>query len=115
MKIKKNAAKHCLELIPNPDILADFARDKKKHQLAIGFAAETEQVTDHAYDKLQQKSLDLIVANDVSNPEYGFGSDYNMVHIIDRDKETHTVTDSKRNIGRVIVQHIVRLREHKQS
>jgi phosphopantothenoylcysteine decarboxylase / phosphopantothenate---cysteine ligase len=70
-----------LDLTPAPDILAEISRNKKS-QLIIGFAAETENVIENARKKLQSKSLDAIVVNDVSREGVGFDSDRNAVTII---------------------------------
>ena len=70
-----------LDLTPAPDILAEISRHKKS-QLIIGFAAETENVIENARKKLQAKSLDAIVVNDVSREGVGFDSDRNAVTII---------------------------------
>lgn len=70
-----------LDLTPAPDILAEISRHKKS-QLIIGFAAETENVIENARKKLQSKSLDAIVVNDVSREGVGFDSDRNAVTII---------------------------------
>jgi phosphopantothenoylcysteine decarboxylase / phosphopantothenate---cysteine ligase len=70
-----------LALEPAPDILAEITR-KKKSQLVIGFAAETENVIENARKKLKSKSLDAIVVNDVSREGVGFDSDRNAVTII---------------------------------
>ncbi|WP_288131915.1 bifunctional phosphopantothenoylcysteine decarboxylase/phosphopantothenate--cysteine ligase CoaBC [Microbulbifer sp.] len=88
-KIKKEAGSDSdvLQLVKNPDIVAAIAGRKSKRPFVVGFAAETEQVVDHAKDKLARKNLDMIVANDVSDPEGGFNSDRNQVVVIDRDGE----------------------------
>lgn len=70
-----------LDLTPAPDILAEISRHKKS-QLIIGFAAETENVLENARKKLQAKSLNAIVVNDVSREGVGFDSDRNAVTII---------------------------------
>jgi phosphopantothenoylcysteine decarboxylase/phosphopantothenate--cysteine ligase len=72
-----------LELVENPDILKTIARDPRhRPRLVIGFAAETENVIDHARKKRKAKGADWIVANDVS-PETGImGGDRNAVHLI---------------------------------
>jgi phosphopantothenoylcysteine decarboxylase/phosphopantothenate--cysteine ligase len=70
-----------LDLTPAPDILAEISRNKKS-QLIIGFAAETENIIENARKKLQSKSLDAIVVNDVSREGVGFDSDRNAVTII---------------------------------
>lgn len=80
-KIKKNAAGLVLELEKNPDILMELGR-QKKHQLLVGFAAETEDLIKNAREKISKKNLDLLVANDVTQPGAGFGSDTNVVNIL---------------------------------
>src|SRR5213595_3111750 len=73
-----------LELEATTDILAEIAR-KKDSQIIIGFAAETENALENARQKLASKSLDAIVANDVSREGVGFDSDRNAVTIITHD------------------------------
>jgi phosphopantothenoylcysteine decarboxylase/phosphopantothenate--cysteine ligase len=58
---------------------------KKGKRILVGFAAETENLLKNAKTKLAAKDMDLIVANDVSKPGIGFGSDENEVTIIGRD------------------------------
>jgi phosphopantothenoylcysteine decarboxylase/phosphopantothenate--cysteine ligase len=79
-----------ISLVSNPDILGELAatfRDAnvasadRRRLVRVGFAAETEQLIKHAREKLRKKDLDLLVANDVSRPESGFGSDTNKVLI----------------------------------
>ena len=83
-KIKKSAPEAVVELELNPDILAE-AGSHKKSQILVGFAAETENLLASSREKLKQKNLDLIVANDVTLPGAGFGVDTNIVKIIDRE------------------------------
>ncbi len=87
-KIKKVAggAPPAIELCANPDILAELsAASPARPRLVVGFAAETENLTAHAREKLARKGCDWIVANDVS-PETGtFGGDANQVHLITAD------------------------------
>jgi phosphopantothenoylcysteine decarboxylase/phosphopantothenate--cysteine ligase len=73
-----------LELEPTADILS-LLSSQKTSQLIVGFAAETHDVLAHAKHKLATKRLDLIVANDVSKPGAGFGSDVNAAILIDRN------------------------------
>jgi phosphopantothenoylcysteine decarboxylase/phosphopantothenate--cysteine ligase len=84
-KIKKGSkGAPSLELVENPDILRTIASDRpgKRPPLVIGFAAETENVIEHAKKKRKAKGADWIVANDVS-PETGImGGDRNTVHLI---------------------------------
>lgn len=80
-KIKKHDDKIFLELEKNPDILLELGK-LKKHQLLVGFAAETEDLIANAQKKLNNKNLDLLVANDVTQPGAGFGSETNIVKLL---------------------------------
>ncbi len=72
---RETNASYTLSLTNNPDIAAFVGQHKKKHQLAIGFAAETSDVLSHAQEKCERKALDLIVANQVGGDACAFGSD----------------------------------------
>jgi phosphopantothenoylcysteine decarboxylase/phosphopantothenate--cysteine ligase len=74
-----------LILEPTPDILSELGRRRQKGQVLVGFAAETEQVTERATAKLISKGVDLMVANDVSAPGVGFDHDTNEVTIFGSD------------------------------
>jgi phosphopantothenoylcysteine decarboxylase/phosphopantothenate--cysteine ligase len=80
-KIKKKEAGLVLELEKNPDILRELGR-QKQHQLLVGFAAETEDLIDNAREKLINKNLDMLVANDVTMAGAGFGSDTNIAKLL---------------------------------
>ena len=80
-KIKKEESDVTWHLTKNPDIIKHFA-EKKKEQVVIGFAAETDQVVDYARKKLKAKNLDWIIANDVSRKDAGFNVDQNQVTIL---------------------------------
>jgi len=80
-KIKKQTETLTIELEKNPDILAELGR-AKKHQLLVGFAAETENLEKNARQKVEGKNLDLLVANDVTLPGAGFGTDTNIVKLV---------------------------------
>lgn len=79
-KVKKGG-EQVLRLTPNPDILASLGAEKGGRFL-VGFAAETQDVTAYAKQKLRQKNLDLIIANDVSAPGAGFDADTNIITAI---------------------------------
>lgn len=81
-KVKKEDATLSIALERNPDILAELGA-KKGERVLVGFAAETRDLLDNAKQKVSKKALDLIVANDVSDPAMGFASDHNRVHLID--------------------------------
>ncbi|GAG73475.1 unnamed protein product, partial [marine sediment metagenome] len=81
-KIKKEKNENPLiELERTPDILYELGK-KKGDKLLVGFAAETENLAANALKKLKEKRLDLIVANDISAKEAGFGSDKNRAKLI---------------------------------
>jgi phosphopantothenoylcysteine decarboxylase / phosphopantothenate---cysteine ligase len=84
-KIKKDGSgvMPTLKLVENPDILAGLARGSKRPKLLVGFAAETENVIEHAQAKLERKGCDMIVANDVSIDK--MGGEINRVHIVTAD------------------------------
>ena len=79
-KIKKGKAGLTLELECTPDILGTV----KGNLIKVGFAAESSNVVENAREKLKQKGLTLIVANDITASDSGFGTDTNRVTIIDR-------------------------------
>ena len=82
-KIKKVAGQTGwqLDLVANPDILAQLGQTKRQ-QVLIGFAAETQNLLEHARAKLSKKGADWLIANDVSNPAIGFNSDKNQVYVL---------------------------------
>ena len=85
-KIKKGPDSLSLELIKNPDILAELGATKKESPcVLVGFAAETEELLLNAKEKLKLKNLDMIVANDVSRDDAGFEADTNVVKMIYAD------------------------------
>lgn len=84
-KMKKKEGNHSIELERTKDILSELGQKKKKHQLLIGFAAETNNIEEYAKAKLERKKADMIVANDVKQAGAGFGSDTNIVKIFKKD------------------------------
>lgn len=74
------------ELVQNPDIAAEVGKLKRDGQILIGFAAETQDVIEHAREKLTRKNLDYILANDVTAQNSGFASDTNTLRLIPGDK-----------------------------
>jgi len=92
-----------LRLVRNPDILATLAA-RADRPFSVGFAAETEHLLDYAARKLKSKNLDLIVANDVANPQIGFNSEDNAVSVIDRAlAATRFAQASKGQIARQLI------------
>jgi len=83
-KIKKGGQELSIQLALTPDVLADVAAVKAgaARPVVVGFAAETQDVLANAKQKLVRKGLDLLVANDVSRSDIGFGSDFNLVTLL---------------------------------
>lgn len=88
IKIKKGEAQQMvLKLEKNPDILAELGSMKREGQILVGFAAETNDLVANARKKLQEKNLDIIVANDVTQEGAGFDSETNIVRFLFRGGE----------------------------
>ena len=83
-KIKKSDGELTLTLVRNPDILYELGQ-RKRHQILVGFAAETQNVAEYARGKLAKKNLDFIVANNVAEKDAGFGVATNHVQIFYAD------------------------------
>ena len=93
-----------LPLVANDDILAALGRKKHTGQILVGFAAETEDLLDHARGKLAAKNLDWIVANDVTAEGAGFDGDTNIVTLLGRDgSETALPLLTKREVAERIL------------
>jgi len=85
-KIKKGEENQTLEMVKNPDILAELGSKKGDFpRILVGFSAETRDLVANARQKLEKKNLDMIVANDVSREDAGFDSDTNLVKVMYRD------------------------------
>jgi len=82
-KVKKGAQPLSLDLVRTKDILRSLGEAGRNGQVLVGFAAETENLREHARKKLREKHLDLIVANDVSRKDAGFASDTNVALLLD--------------------------------
>lgn len=105
-KIKKNSSILELTLEKTPDILFELGQ-LKKHQILIGFAAETEQLLAHAQGKLAKKNLDMIVANDITMPGAGFNVDTNIVKLLYPDGSIEALPKmSKEELAGVILDKI---------
>ncbi len=101
-KIKKGAERITLELQRNPDILATVSASSGA-PFTVGFAAETTDVLTYARGKLEQKGLDMIVANDVSNTAIGFNSEHNAVTVLWRNGSRELEQASKSVIARELI------------
>ncbi|WP_223588580.1 bifunctional phosphopantothenoylcysteine decarboxylase/phosphopantothenate--cysteine ligase CoaBC [Neobacillus bataviensis] len=89
-KVKKKDGDSSIELERTKDILFELGQ-RKKHQLLIGFAAETDNVEEYARKKLATKNADMIVANNVKTEGAGFGTDTNIVTLFKRDGSVATL------------------------
>ncbi|MBP7765971.1 MAG: bifunctional phosphopantothenoylcysteine decarboxylase/phosphopantothenate--cysteine ligase CoaBC [Syntrophaceae bacterium] len=110
-KIKKDRGLAAVELVRNPDILADLGARKKKG-LLVGFAMETEDLLANARRKLVKKNIDMIVANNLREEGAGFQGDTNIITILDKNGQTislekmskteaaHRILDHVRTLGR---------------
>ena len=101
-KIKKTQNELTLTLVRNPDILADVAKNYP-NKFCVGFAAETENIKDNAVQKLNNKSLKLVVANDISRQDIGFDSKDNEVTIYWQGGEKKLEKSSKEKIARQLI------------
>lgn len=90
-KIKKKNEDLTLDLIKNPDILEILGRTKREKQIIIGFSAESEDIEKNAKEKLTKKRINMIIANDITIPDLGFGSDENAVIILNSDGNKETL------------------------
>ncbi|MDQ5920648.1 MAG: phosphopantothenoylcysteine decarboxylase / phosphopantothenate---cysteine ligase [Pseudomonadota bacterium] len=104
-KIKRDSNQSItLTLESNVDILAKIGSEY--NTFSVGFAAETENLLINAKTKLINKKVDLIIANDVSNPDIGFNSDYNEVYIISKIDTLKIERSSKPQIAKKILQYV---------
>jgi len=103
-----------LELEATPDILRELSL-RKKSQIVVGFAAETENVLENARQKLLSKNLDAIVVNDVSREGVGFDSDRNAVTIITGDEVVEVPETTKWEVAQRVLAQIVKMRQSRKS
>lgn len=111
-KIKKEHEDQLtLVLDKNPDILFELGQ-RKQQQFLVGFAAETRDVEAYARKKIVKKHLDLIVANDVTQPGAGFNVDTNVVKLIEPDGTLTALAQmSKADVAGHILDKILTLRK----
>lgn len=109
-KIKRTGDSLMIELVPNPDIAAALGARKHPGQTLVGFAAETNNVIENAQGKLKRKSLDLIVANDVTRAGAGFDVDTNIVTLIDGEGMKELPMMTKREVADGILDRVAELR-----
>ena len=104
-KIKKTNAATDLPLKKTQDILKWLGNHKRNGQILIGFAMETDDLLENATKKLQKKNADWIIANSLSDPDSGFATDTNTVHLISKETTT-TYTGIKKDVARQVLDHI---------
>jgi phosphopantothenoylcysteine decarboxylase/phosphopantothenate--cysteine ligase len=115
-KLKKHEGIPEIVLEPTHDFLVDLGRDKGPGQVLVGFAAETDDLVDNAAGKLRTKRLDLIVGNDISQPDAGFEVDTNRAVILDADGGMDTLPLlAKSDLAGVILDKVVRLLTQKKA
>jgi phosphopantothenoylcysteine decarboxylase/phosphopantothenate--cysteine ligase len=109
-KLHKSDGIPDLILEPTPDILAELGRRRRPTQVLVGFAAETDEVTQRATAKLSAKGVDLMVANDVSAPGVGFDHDTNAVTVFGADGYvTEVALSDKDAVADAVLDRVVRL------
>jgi phosphopantothenoylcysteine decarboxylase/phosphopantothenate--cysteine ligase len=118
-KIKKEElgerARLTLELVPNPDILAEISREKGD-RIVVGFAAESHDVVAAARRKIARKGCDLLVANDVSRGDAGFDVDTNAVFFVSPDGQVEELPLlPKSEVAVHLVDRLVKLRDGRRS
>ncbi len=104
-KIKKDDAPDTIELVPNPDILASLA-ERKGSRVLVGFAAESGDAAAGARAKLMAKHLDLVVANDITEPGLGFDSARNRVTLVTAQGDEELPEMDKRVLARVLLDRV---------
>ena len=115
-KIKKTGpGEMTLKLVENPDVAKVVGEMKKPGQTLVGFAAETDHVTEYAQKKLVKKNLDMIVANDVTREGAGFNTDTNIATLITADCIRELPLMTKRELADMILDQIRIMRNEGQS
>jgi phosphopantothenoylcysteine decarboxylase/phosphopantothenate--cysteine ligase len=115
-KLKKHEGVPEIVLEPTHDFLVDLGREKAPGQVLVGFAAETDDLVENAAEKLRSKRLDLIVGNDISEPDAGFEVDTNRAVILDAEGGTDTLPLlAKSDLAGVILDKVARLLERKRD
>jgi phosphopantothenoylcysteine decarboxylase/phosphopantothenate--cysteine ligase len=103
-KLKKGDGPPQLHFVPTRDILAELGASPQRPRLLVGFAAETENIVEHAVAKRQAKRADWIVANDVSGDV--MGGHNNRVHLITADGVEDWPEAAKEEVARHLVARI---------
>jgi len=108
-KIKKSTDKMVLNLKKNQDILKELGK-RKKNQVLVGFAAETEDLAKNAGKKLDEKNLDIIVGNIVGEPGSGFAADTNRVTLFYKNRKKESLAQmTKDAVADILLDRIVEI------
>lgn len=111
-KIKRRGLSEIqVSLVSNPDIASHLGSMKKPGQTLVGFAAETDHMVQNALEKMKSKALDMIVANDISEPGRGFASDFNSGVILDSRGGSFDFSGEKDKVSDLIWDRVLALRE----
>jgi phosphopantothenoylcysteine decarboxylase/phosphopantothenate--cysteine ligase len=108
-KIKKNGESFDLKLKKTKDILKELGRTKKKGQILVGFALETDNARKNALKKLREKNLDMIILNETNSSNQAFGADENKITILTRNKTEEMPVMTKDKISELILDRIEKL------
>ena len=109
-KIKKSDKKlNNIKLEQNTDILEYLGKNNRaRPKIVVGFSAETRDLIKNSTEKLKKKYCDFIIANDVSQKDFGFNVDYNKISIIDKKGNIESISKSKKSfIANVVVKKII--------
>lgn len=106
-KIKKDGKPLVIELVENPDILKEMSKIKRDSQIVVGFCAESQNLIENAKEKIQKKQCDYICANDISQKDIGFSSNYNELYIINKELNVlHIEKTEKQMVAMKILEEI---------
>ncbi|MFP3014635.1 MAG: bifunctional phosphopantothenoylcysteine decarboxylase/phosphopantothenate--cysteine ligase CoaBC [Arsenophonus sp.] len=114
-KIKKNADEINITFIKNIDIVESVSKLIKNRPYVVGFAAETKNVKEYAFNKRTQKNLDLICLNDISLTDHGFNSESNALTLFWKDKEINLLHSHKLKLSHRLLDEILHCYEKKDK
>ena len=113
-KIKKKEEEFSIELIKTKDIAAELGKQKSENQIAVGFALETENETENAKKKLEEKNFNFIVLNSMRDEGAGFQTDTNKITIIDKEGNvTKFDLKKKEEVAKDIVDYVQKIMNRK--
>jgi len=110
VKIKRSEGTPPVTLEATEDILAEVVKNRRtsgRPEVIVGFAAESQDLLKNARSKLEEKGVDLIVANDISSPEAGFEVDTNRVTLLDSNGAQELPLTSKANVAEAVLERVI--------